>query len=204
MNRQVLRSMITLVWVFLIGFAVVKLFFAEWLLASIDNEQVIQVGKFIDQHRWATVLADSFIGTLAIHFYLCSCKSMWRLRFIEYVCVFVYSVTLAILQPVVPSLVFSFDGLCFILVPILMGISWKRVLLVFLAHDVGQVLILFIRSQPLYLEGADYVTSLILVFDVYVWLLLYYLYANMYKEVRTNGNSRNSLFRRQDKGGAPE
>ena len=196
MNKRVLWAMIVLLWVFLIGFAVIKLFFAEWFVAAVENEKIIYVGSIIDGSRWLTLIADAIIGSLAIHFYLCACKSVWKLRVIEYICVFLYSLCLAYFQPIVPSVIFLIDGACFIAVPILMGVHWKRVIAVFLAHDVGQILILFIRSQHMYLEGADYVTSLILVFDVYVWLLLYYLHANMYKEVNKDGNSWNPIFRR--------
>lgn len=204
MNKRVLRAMIAMLWSFLIAFAIIKMFFAEWFIAAIDNDKIIMIGSLIDESRFLTILADSLIGTLAIHFYLCSCKSVWRLHIFEYICIFLYSLAVSTIQPHFPDLIFYVDGALFVVVPILMGVNWKRVALVFLAHDVGQMLILFIRSQEMYLEGADYVTSLILVFDVYVWLLLYYLYANMYKEVNKNGNSRNSLLRRQKQRRASE
>lgn len=190
MNRKVLKSMIILLWTFFIGFTVIKLFFAEWFVDLISNENIRRIGSVIDSSYWLTLLADSLLGTLVLHFYLCACKSVWKLHRIEYGCIFLYSLTSAFLQPIIPTVIFWAEGICMIVVPILMRVNWKRVITIFLAHDVGQMLILFIRSQPMYLEGADYVTSLILMFDVYIWLLLYYLYANMYKEVKKNGNSR--------------
>lgn len=197
MNKKVLWTMIVLLWVFLIGFSVVKLFFAEWFVATIENDKIVYIGSVIDQSHWLTLLADSIIGSFAIHFYLCSCKAVWKLRVVEYWLVFVYSVVIANLYNLFSTATSIIDAGCFILVPLLMGVRWKRVVAVFSAHTLGQALLLFIRSQALYLEGADYATSFILVFDVYVWLLLYYLHANMYKkEVRDHGNSRHLAFQR--------
>ena len=195
MNKRVLWTMIVLLWVFLLSFAVIKLFFGEWFLIVVENEKILHVGNCIDQSRWLTLLAEALLGFLVTYFYLCSCKAIWRLRWIECFLVVVYSFVMAYFYPLFPTITSTVDGICLILVPILMKVNWKRVVVIFVANDLGQALSLFIRSQPLYLEGANYATSIILVADAYVWILLYYLYANMYKEVKVNGNSGTQTVR---------
>ena len=183
MNRKVLWAVIVLLWVFLICFSVIKLFFSEWFLVVIDNDKIVRIGCMIDHSRWLTILANAITGSLAIHFYLCACKSVWKLRLFEYSLVLIYSLIIANLYELLPSVTSVIDAGCFIILPMAIGVSWKRVLAVFSAHTLGQALLLFIRSQAIYLEGAGYINSLLLMIDVYIWLLLYYLYANMYKEV---------------------
>ena len=96
MNRKVLWSMIVLLWNFLIGFAILKLFFAQEFLAVMDNPKIIQIGSFIDSHPWATVLADTILSSLAMHFYLCACKRTWHLSVLEYVSLIVYVLVLVL------------------------------------------------------------------------------------------------------------
>lgn len=138
MNKRVLRAVIVLLWVFLIFFSVVKLFFAEWFLTIVDNENIVHIGSVIDQSLWMTILANALTGFLAIHFYLCACKSVWKLSFFEYVCVLMYSLAIANLYELFPSITSIIDAGCFIIVPMIIGVNWKRVLGVFTAHTVGQ------------------------------------------------------------------
>lgn len=182
MNRKVLWSMIVLLWNFLIGFAILKLFFAQEFLAVMDNPKIIQIGSFIDSHPWATVLADTILSSLAMHFYLCACKRTWHLSVLEYVSLIVYVLVLVLVYTLNSTLGMIMDLCGMILIPISIKIPTKHWVSVFILHQAGQILTLFVRSEPLYLASTDYATQLILVFDLYVWLVLYYLYSNLYKE----------------------
>ena len=117
-----------------------------------------------------------------MQFYLCSCKQVWTLRWYEYTVLSVHTFALAIGYTWNPS-VFSIIDICgFIAIPLLMKANWKQVLSIFALHQLGQFLLLFIRSEQLYLVSANYATRFLFVFDAQVWLVLYYLYSNMYKE----------------------
>ena len=182
MNRKVLWSMIVLLWVFLISFSLLKLFFAQEFLAVVDNPRIIQIGNFIDSHVEITVLADVILSSLAMHFYLCACKRTWHLSGLEYISMVVYVFVLVLIYRFNAVLGMIMDICGMILIPISIKLPTKHWMSVFILHQIGQLLTLFVRSEPLYLASTDYATQLILVFDLYVWLMLYYLYSNLYKE----------------------
>lgn len=182
MNKKVLWSMIILLWVFLIGFAVIKLFFADWFVAVVDNQRIIQIGNFIDTHLYARLLADVALSVLTLHFYLCACKKVWSLSLQWYAVVAVYAVALNVCYLYIPYLAMSLDLIGLVLLPLLMCAERKQTIVIFILHQIAQPLTLIIRSAPLYLADTNYATQFVLVFDLYVWLTLYYLYSNLYKE----------------------
>lgn len=182
MNKRVLWTMIVLLWVFLIGFAIVKLLFGDWLVAVVENERILKIGSLIDGRWQIRILADTVISMIAMQFYLCSCKQVWRLPLYMYMILAGYTLILNIIYLWSAFVGFVIDLAAFILIPILMKAKISQTLCVLVLHHVGQITILFIRSEPMYLASTNYATQFVLLFDVYVWLVLYYLYSNLYKE----------------------
>lgn len=182
MNKKVLWSMIILLWVFLLGFSVIKLFFADWFVAVAENEKILQVGNLIDSNSGITFIVDTILSILVMQFYLCSCKQVWQLKIHEYGALIIYTSILNLLYIVSTPVAMIIDLVGFIAIPLLLKANWKQTIFVFVLHQIGQCLTLFIRSEPIYLASTNYATQLIILFDMYIWLVLYYLYSNLYKE----------------------
>lgn len=182
MNRKVLWSMIILLWIFLTGFAALKLFFGQEFAAFVGNPKLIQVGEFIDTHTWAVLLADTVLSSLAMHFYLCACKRTWHLSSAAYGILIPYVFVLVLVYKANPAIGMLLDLGGMILIPTISKLPVKHWVSVFVLHQAGQILTLFVRSEPLYLLSTDYATQLVLCFDLYVWLIIYYLYSNLYRE----------------------
>ena len=53
MNKKVLKTMIALVIVFLLACYILKIFFPEQFVMSIENEKLIAIGNYIDNNAWA-------------------------------------------------------------------------------------------------------------------------------------------------------
>jgi hypothetical protein len=174
--------MIVLLWVFLLSFVVIKLFFGEWFVTVVENEKILIMGQFIDEHKVVKLLVDTLVSILAMHFYLCSCKQLWRLKVSWYLSISAYILAINVGYLWNSSIILVVDLLGLIIFPILLKADIKQTIVVFLLHELGQPILLFIRSEPLYLASTNYATQFFLLFDVYVWLALYYLYSNMYKE----------------------
>ena len=183
MNKRVLQVSIGLVAFFIIAFCVLKLFFPDALLVCIENKRIIQIGNFIDNHVTAMVFMDAAFAVLAMHFYLSSCKQVWRLEIHHYVLLAIYGVAMAVMYLIHPVVAMITDLILFIVFPIILKSKPKQFIPLFIIHQVGQNALLFIRSQPLYLADTNYATGTLLVLDAYAWLVLYYLYSNMNKEV---------------------
>ena len=182
MNRKVLLTMIVLLWVFLFAFMAIKLFLPNELMAVMENDKILQIGAFIDNNIVARLIADILLSVLVLHFYLCACKRAWKLSFKEYLIVVAYSIAVNACYLCNPYFAMAIDLIGLVLLPFLMKADTKQTVAIFILHQLAQPIALVIRSEPLYLASTDYATQLILMFDVYIWLILYYLYSNFYKE----------------------
>lgn len=182
MNKKVGWLVIALLWVSFIGFAVTKLFFAEQFLAVIHNENLIAIGNAIDGNPKLRLAADIFVSVFLMQFYLCACKQVWRLHTYQYLIFFVYISLINIGYLWNPAATMIVDLVGMIVFPLILGAKLKQVVSIFVLHQAGQLLTLFIRSEPLYLASTDYATQFVLVFDMYLWLAIYYTYSNIYKE----------------------
>ena len=50
MTKNVIKTMLVLIVVYLVAWYVLKFFFPDWFLLQINNERLIEIGKFIDNH----------------------------------------------------------------------------------------------------------------------------------------------------------
>lgn len=182
MNKKVFKWVIASLWLTLIMFSILKLFLAENFIAVVTNQRIINIGNFIDKNFVAKITADTLIGIFIMHFYLCACKQVWKLSLIEYSIVFVYSILIVFLQSIMPVLATTINLAAPVILPILLKCKWKQTLVIFVLHHVGQLATVFIRSEELYHITANYATAFIFAFDMYLWLGLYYIYSNIYKE----------------------
>lgn len=182
MNKRVLWTMIVLLWVFLLSFAVIKLFFGEWFVAVVENEKILMVGQFIDGNKAVKLIVDTIISTIAMQFYLCSCKQIWRLPAKVYMILIAYTFSLNILYLWNASFASCVDLAAFVIIPLLIGSKITQTVCVLMLHYLGQFAVLFIRSEPIYFASTNYATQFVIIFDAYVWLVLYYLYSNTDKE----------------------
>lgn len=182
MNKKVFNYIIILLWFILIVFSILKVFFSEWFIAVVENKRIEELGKLIDNNIILKVMFETVLGAFAMHFYLCACKQEWKLAIREYVLIAVYSVVITLMQFWLPQLGIFINFIAPIVMPVILKCKWKQTLVIFVLHHIGQLLTLFIKSKELYLVSTNSATTLILTFDVYIWLCLYYTYSNFYKE----------------------
>lgn len=81
MNKQVLRTMIILCWVFLALYAILKLVpqLADKFVIVVNNEKIVKAGQFIDEREWLGNIIYFFTTLLTYQFYLCACCHKWFL-----------------------------------------------------------------------------------------------------------------------------
>lgn len=63
MTKNVIKTMLVLVVVYLVAWYVLKFFFPDWFLLQINNERLIEIGKFIDNHY----LLDKLFGLVLFY-----------------------------------------------------------------------------------------------------------------------------------------
>ena len=201
MYKRVLRTTIILCWVFLLAFVLLKTVpaLSDKFVASVNNEKLVKAGQFIDERAWLQQMVYGFTTLLTYHFYLCACSQTWKLSIKQYAVLCAVIAVTNTIKYYVPSISLTVNVLLMVVYPFLLKSDYRRFIIIFATHTLGQLAISFIRSQELYLVDMNTVTQFIMLIDMYVWLLLYYLYSNLYKGEKFMGNAAPPLWGRMSK-----
>lgn len=183
MNKNVLRTMIILCWVFLALYAILKLVpqLASKFVIVVNNEKIVKAGQFIDERKWLGDIIYFLTTLLTYQFYLCACCHKWFLSIKQYL------VSLAIIVPTfianvfIPKVALTLNFVAMIALPYLLKADFRTFVIIFTTHTLGQLALGYIRSENLMCVDVNFLSQAIMLMDMYVWLLLYYLYANLYK-----------------------
>lgn len=181
MNKKVFKTMIALVIVFLLACYILKIFFPEQFVLSVENEIIIAIGNYIDSNEWAYYLFGIFTSFLTYWLYLCAVCRKWYLNWWQ---------CLIVLAVIGASIGFNFIDInlytalsysSFVLLPMIFKANLKEVSIVFSIHLLSQALSLSIRNLPIYMININSLTLFLVAIETYFWLLLFYIYYN-YKE----------------------
>ena len=131
MNKKVFRTMIALVVIFLVALYVLKIFFPEQFVISIENEKLIAIGNYIDNNAWAYYLFGIVTSFLTYWLYLCAVCKQWYLKWWQ--CLIVLGVIgLSIgLNFVDVNLCSAFNVISMMILPIMFKANTKITLIVF-------------------------------------------------------------------------
>lgn len=182
MNKKVLRTIIYLCWAFLVAFVLLKTVWADKFAIAISSPNIINVGNFIDNHVWLRQIVHCITSLLTYQFYLCACCRKWHLSWKQYLIFTPIIIGLTYLTYYFPMVMMNINFVFMFAAPFFLKANYIDVVIIFSAHVIGQVAISLIRSQPINLVDVNIISQLICGIDMYVWLLLYYLYSNLYKE----------------------
>lgn len=201
MYKRVLRTMIILCWVFLVAFVFLKTIPALSckFVASINNENIVKIGQFIDGRAWLQQIVFGFTTLLTYQFYLCACIHKWHLSVKQYIVLCIVIAATNTLKYYVPSISLIVNVLIMVVYPFALKSDYRTFIIIFVTHYIGQVILGYVRSEPLNEVSYNTISALVLCADIYVWLLLYYLYSNLYKGEKFMGNVSPPIFDRMSK-----
>lgn len=201
MNKRVLKTTIYLCWAFLIAFAILKIWFADEFAIAITNQHILSAGSFIDARPWLQQIIAGLATFITYHFYLCACCMRWRLSLKQYILVAVITVPTNILKYYVndSNITLIVNITIMVLLPYIFKADYGAFVIILLAHYIGQILITVIRGEALNQITYNSINIIIMMADAYVWLLLYYLYSNLYKERIIMGNWMPPLWSKMNK-----
>lgn len=194
MNKNVLKVMLILVMIFLLGLYILKVCLPEEFLLVINNPQLIAIGNYIDNSWWLSILIPSITSFIVYWLYLCAVNKKWRLNWIELVSVIVVIIITQLLYLWNYNLASGVNVVAMLLLPLIGKAQFKDVVIVYCVHYFAQLLSLEIRSLPLLLECINSITALVLTFECYLWLVLFYLFYNYKKESTTMGKWAPPLY----------
>lgn len=201
MYKRVLKTVIILCWVFLIAFALLKTIpaLSSKFAIVVNNKKLVGIGNFIDERPWLQQIVYCVTTILVYHFYLCACVSKWHLSLKETLFSLAFILPNQVLTYFLPQIGSVIAFIIMFTLPFLLKANYRTVVIIFATHTLGQLVISYIRGEALYQVSMNTVTQMIMLIDMYVWLLLYYLYSNLYKEKNFMGTAAPPIWDKMNK-----
>lgn len=192
MNKKVFISMLVLTMVFLVGLYVAKIFFPAEFMMSIQSENAIKLGSFIDNRQWLFYIFLGITAFITYWLFLCACSHRYFLKWYEclYIVATVIVNRLVYLYVDANALTTAISMASFWFLPALTKGKTKTTAIVFTVHILAQALSLNIRSLPMYLTTVNSITTFCLGFESYLWLILFYIIFNYNKKENKNNGTR--------------
>ena len=182
MNKKVFISMLILTVSFLASLYVAKIFFPQEFVMAVQNERLLEIGNFIDSHKWSFYLFGICTSFLTYWLYLCAVCHKKVLGIKEVVAILV-TIGLSIgLQFVDANLVTYVSIFSMIILPCMFNAKLRDVTIVYSVHGLAQILSLNIRSLPMYMIGIDSLSLFLMNLECFIWLILFYVIFNYKKK----------------------
>lgn len=178
MNKKVFISMLSLSVSFLIGMYILKIFFPQEFMLSIQNEKIILIGNYIDSHSWLYYTCCGITSFITYWLYCCACKHKLYLKWYEILLVIATIIICRVVNFYDTNMAMIISWCSFMFLPALMGGDIKTSAIVLTIHSISQGLSLNIRNLVIYLATGNFITISLLAIDMYLWLVLFYIIFN--------------------------
>ena len=183
MNKKVFVSMLTLCVVFLVGLYVAKIFFPQEFMMSIQNERIIKIGSYVDNHKWVYNII-SIIPPFVVYFLYCCASSQRKcLSIKEITIILLVVISIRILSNFDDTLATAIELSSFLFLPCICKGDFKKSAVIYTVHTLSQALSLSIRNLPIYLTNINFAIAICMTFECYLWLVLFYVIYN-HKQIK--------------------
>lgn len=186
MNKKVLKTMIALVVIFLVALYVLKIFFPEQFVLSVENETIILIGNYIDTNKWASIIYGIVVGCIFDYFYfgaVCRQKLLnWKLI----VTILVYNIGFALYYNLAgieiitkySNIIVAISSCYMILLPMFFTKTIKELSITYSINSIAQLLSLSIRDISILMTNANSIINTLISIECYFWIILLFLYFN--------------------------
>jgi hypothetical protein len=161
---------------------VLKIFFPEEFMMSIQNERLIAIGTFIDNHEWLYYVCCGITSFITYWLYCCACTKRLYLKWYEVIYIIATIILCRVVNLYDVNMATIISWCSFMFLPALMRGNLKIGAFVFTTHSVMQGLSIKIRSLPMYLISTNFITMLLMILEMYFWLVLFYVIFNYRKK----------------------
>lgn len=185
--------MIALVIIFLVAMYILKIFFPQEFVLSIQTKNLVAFGDYIDNHEWAYWICTYITSFVTYWLYCCACSRKWYLKWHECLYILITITIVRVLTILDSNLSTIISALSFIILPALMKSKLTDCAIIYTIHSIAQGLSLSIRNLVIYLKSVNVATILVLIFECYLWLVLLYLLFNFKKEGKENENGHPTI-----------
>lgn len=182
MNKRVFISMLVLTITFLVGLYVLKIFFPEEFMMSIQNKNLIKIGNFVDKHIWLRYICAFITSFITYWLFCCICSQRLYLNRKECIIILLASILVKVSYDFDANISTHLGISMFFILPYITKGKVGIMALTYTIHGLAQVLSLSIRSLPMYLINSNYITILLMGLESYFWLILLYIIFNYKKK----------------------
>lgn len=138
MNKKVFISMLSLVVSFLVGIYVLKIFFPEEFMMSIQNERIIAIGQYIDSHEWLYYICCGITAFITYWLYCCACSGRKWLKWYECLIILAVVVACRLINFFDVNLATIISWCSFMFLPALLKGDLKTGAIIFTTHSIAQ------------------------------------------------------------------
>lgn len=170
--------MLSLVVSFLVGIYVLKIFFPEEFMMSIQNDRIIAIGQYIDSHKWLYYICCGITAFITYWLYCCACSGRKWLKWYECLIILAVVVSIRLISFADDVIATALEMSAFVFLPAIVKGKLFNCAIVYTTHCIAQALSLGIRNLQIYLATTNTVTILFLAIDMYLWLFLFYVLFN--------------------------
>lgn len=169
--------LITVSWVVLIFCLIVKLFGGNWFELSSENDKFVAFCNFVDNTMWLKMTLACMIYLFTNYFILCILINRKKLDK-KIVALFLpLMITKSLISWYVLWVSYVLDVLILVILPLIIGKKWKRVLFGNVLIFAFQVVTILIRNVSFDFNlGNTFIEQTLYQIDYYLMIILFYLY----------------------------
>lgn len=168
----------------------IKLINPSFVITIAEVEPIVNFGAYVDTHKWAHYLFNSFVSFFVLYFYCCACIRTKKLDYKELSILLASIIFYCFVEEFLPSFLFVYNNILYILLPFIFILMRKdkdiKVMIstsvCFIITSLAQVLSLNIRGISTLISYPNAATLTILAIDAYIWNVLLYCFYNYKKE----------------------
>lgn len=178
MNRKVFKLAIILCWATLAFCLIVKQFFPDMFLIVIENERFVAACDFIDGHIVIKEAVYALCSVISVGLYILAVSQKTRFIGRENL-VILWLVGVSVAKGFAGDIVsFILDLISSLVLPLFFTKKWYRIIIGVILTFAFQAISLYIRNVKLENVIDNFLVNIVFTIDLYIMLLLYYIYAN--------------------------
>lgn len=170
----------------LVGFYVMKIVCPQFIVGVAEIPSIINFGNFVDRNVWAKHIFNVFVSLSLNYFFFCACCRTKKLSKKSFAILIAYVLFLRLLSQFLPNQYSAFNYVLLVLIPFIMCTvdgnaskeTFMSTVLCFSFDIISQLFSLVIRDLMPMIENVNSATLFVLVVDVLIWRLLFYMYFN--------------------------
>lgn len=181
MYESLTKITIVLCWLSLFSFWAIKLFGGNWFEIIVSNENFVKFSDLV-QNTWLKYLVSFFTIFFARYFIFCAICQKFTFKGGELIVMILFIISVWFVanfgnfQPIQATYVY----IVMAVIGIVYHKSWKRLygILAIALEFVFTTISMLVRNIPIHILD-DYLITFILIIDVNIMIVLYYLYSNL-------------------------